>query len=276
MKLSEETMSKPPRRFLVLVVDDDDIVTRYLQASLRSAGWTTIVARNGLEALDLQEREHPDLVILDLMMPSLSGFEVCRLLRDRSQVPIIVLSVRNEPRDKVKALRLGADDYLSKPFALDELTARMTSVLRRARAGVDAPKETQRTVGEMSVNLVTQTIHFMGATSHLTPTEYALLEEFLENQDKVLTHSHLLNRVWGSRHSHAKEYLHVFVNRLRTKIEPSPHNPRFIVTVHGIGYVFTANPATSTTFASGQSVPAMHAVQSGIEASQERNDSVEE
>ncbi|MBN1855584.1 MAG: response regulator transcription factor [Dehalococcoidia bacterium] len=246
-------MTNPSRRFLVLVVDDDDIITRYLQASLRSAGWATVVARNGLEALALQETERPDLVILDLMMPSLNGFEVCRLLRERTHTPIIVLSVCNEPCDKVKALRLGADDYLVKPFSLEELTARMSSVLRRVRAGVDAPIEPRKSLGNLSVDLATQTIHSMDSiSSHLTPTEYALLEEFLDNPDKVLTHSRLLNRVWGSSHSHSKEYLHVFVNRLRGKIEPEPHNPRFIITVHGIGYLFRKEPVEADVQASPQ------------------------
>jgi len=234
----EEAISKPARRFRVLVVDDDDIVTRYLHASLRSAGWAVVVARNGLEALDLHDKEHPDLVILDLMMPSLSGFEVCRLLRERSQVPIIVLSVRNEPCDKVRALRLGADDYLSKPFALEELTARMASVLRRARAGVEPARDTQRTVGDLSIDSVAHTVNLMGTSTRLTPTEYALLEELLNNAGKVLTYTHLLNRVWGSSHSYEREYVHVFVNRLRGKLESDPHNPKFIVTVQGVGYVF--------------------------------------
>jgi two-component system KDP operon response regulator KdpE len=237
METQEGTL-RPSRRFRVLVVDDDDIVTRYLHASLRSAGWGVLVARNGLEALDLHDKEHPDLVILDLMMPSLSGFEVCRLLRERSQVPIIVLSVRSDPCDKVKALRLGADDYLSKPFALEELTARMASVLRRARVGVEPPRDTRHTVGDLSIDSVAHTVNLMGTSTRLTPTEYALLEELLNNAGKVLTYTHLLNRVWGSSHSYEREYVHVFVNRLRSKLEPDPHNPKFIVTVQGVGYVF--------------------------------------
>ncbi len=239
---------KPSRRFRVLVVDDDNIVTRYLQASLRTAGWDVVVAHNGLEALDLHEKESPDIVILDLMMPSLNGFDVCRLLRERSQVPIIVLSVRNDPSDKVKALTIGADDYLTKPFALEELTARMMSVLRRTRAGADSPKEPQRAMGHLSIDSVSHTVHLADATSRLTPTEYALLEEFFDNPGKVLTYSHILSRVWGSSHAYEREYVHVFVNRLRSKLEPDPHNPRFFVTVQGVGYAFrpegTGNPGT--------------------------------
>jgi len=226
------------RRFRALVADDDDIVTRYLSASLRSAGWAVITAKNGIEALDVYEKEHPDIVILDLMMPKLNGFEACRILRERSQVPIIVLSVRNDPSDKVRALGLGADDYLSKPFAIEELKARMTSVLRRARAGVEAPKDSRRVLGDLTLDSASHVVRHAGLSARLTPTEHALLDEFIENAGKVLTHSYLLSRVWGPCHGYDKAYVHVFVNRLRRKIEADPHNPRLILTVQGVGYVF--------------------------------------
>jgi len=226
------------RHFRVLIVDDDSIVTQYLQAGLKKAGWCPTVAQNGSEALDKADNERPDIVILDLMMPNMNGFEVCRFLRERSNVPIIVLSVRNDPSDKVTILGLGADDYVTKPFALEELIARMGAVLRRTRSAATLPQESSRMLGNVILDATTLNMDISGRSTRLTPTEYALMTEFLDNPGKALSHSYLLNRVWGSNCSCRKEYVHVFVNRLRAKIEFDPRHPTVIRTVRRVGYVF--------------------------------------
>lgn len=234
----ENAIRKATRRFRVLVVDDDTIVTQYLEAGLRKAGWSPLIAHSGPEALNKADTEHADIVVLDLMMPGMNGFEVCRILRERSTVPIIVLSVRNDPSDKVTLLSIGADDYLTKPFALEELVARMGAVLRRTRAAATMPEESRRMLGDITLDGTTLSLDVSGRSARLTPTEYALMAEFLDNPGKVLTHSYILSRVWGPNCTYQKEYIHVFVNRLRAKIESDPHNPELVRTVQGVGYVF--------------------------------------
>jgi len=237
-KTYDVTAQKTVRRFRVLVADDDTIVTQYLEAGLRKAGWSPVVAHNGPEALGKADSERPDIVVLDLMMPGMNGFEVCRILRERSSVPIIVLSVRSDPSDKVTLLSLGADDYLTKPFALEELVARMGAVLRRTRTAASVPEESKRMLGDISLDGATLSLDVSGRSARLTPTEYALMAEFIDNPGKVLTHSYILSRVWGPNCAYQKEYVHVFVNRLRAKIEIDPHHPILVRTVQGVGYVF--------------------------------------
>jgi len=236
----QRSESGPARRghFRALIVDDDTIVTQYLQAGLGKAGWTPIVAHSGPEALDKTDCVRPDIIILDLMMPRMNGFEVCRLLRERSHVPIIVLSVRNDTADKVTALSLGADDYLTKPFALEELVARMGAVLRRTRASATLPPDSNRILADVSLDTATLSLVVAGRSTRLTATECAMMTEFMDNPGKVLSHAFLLSRVWGSNASCHKEYVHVFVNRLRSKIETDPARPVIIRTVRGMGYVF--------------------------------------
>ncbi len=184
-------------RSKTLIVDDDPTVIRFLRANLKASGYETYVAANGAEALELIEKEIPDLVILDIMMPRMDGMEVCRRLREWSHIAIIMLSARGDVLDKVRCLELGADDYLTKPFGIEELLARMKAVLRRvgaAKAGSDQPTFT---CDNIQVNFVERRVTIGGHEVKLTPIEYSLLQELVLNANKVLTHRMLLGRVWG-------------------------------------------------------------------------------
>ncbi len=223
----------------ILVVDDEISIVKFLRANLESKGYEVLAAMNGAEALQTFEMELPDLVILDIMMPKMDGFEVCRRLREWSQVPIIMLSARGDEKDKVKCLDLGADDYITKPFGANELTARVGAVLRRTREGATIPTKPFFTSGDLKINFAQRKVSIADKEVKLTPTEYNLLQEFVLNAGKVLTHTHLLNKVWGPEYRDEKEYLHVFIPRLRAKLEPDPTNPKYITTVSGVGYQFT-------------------------------------
>ena len=222
----------------ILVVDDELSVIKFLRANLEARDYEVLVAMDGAEALQTIEMELPDLVILDIMMPKLDGFEVCRRLREWSQIPVIMLSARGDESDKVKCLDLGADDYITKPFGASELIARVKAVLRRTEAATTIPTQPSFTCGDFEINFAQRRVTVAGKEIRLTPTEYTLLQEFALNPGKVLTHTYLLNKVWGSEYREEREYLHVFVRRLRTKLEPVLTNPEYIVTVPGVGYKF--------------------------------------
>jgi len=223
----------------VLIVDDDPGITKLLRASFGDMGYELLVAMDGAEALHTIQRELPDLIILDIKMPEIDGLEVCRQLREWSQIPIIMLSVDSAIEQKVRCLDLGADDYVVKPFSLDELMARIRRVLRRTQAIGTTPGQAVFTVGDLEINFIERRVTSAGNEVKFTPTEYSLLRELVLNIGKVLTHVQLLNRVWGQEYSGETEYLRVFVNRLRTKIEPNPTKPRYIITVPGVGYMFS-------------------------------------
>jgi len=172
------------------------------------------------------------------MMPKMDGFEVCRRLREWSQIPIIMLSARGDEKDKVKCLDLGADDYIVKPFGANELMARVSAVLRRTKTADISPAKSTITSGDLSINFARRQVTRAGMEVKLTPTEYTLLQELAVNSGKVLTHTHLLNKVWGPEYRDEREYLHVFARRLRSKLEPDPNNPTYILTVSGVGYHF--------------------------------------
>lgn len=222
----------------ILVVDDELSIVKFLRANLEARGFEVLAAMNGAEALHVFEMELPDLVVLDIIMPKMDGFEVCRRLREWSQVPIIMLSAKGDESDKVKCLDLGADDYITKPFGKDELIARVRAVMRRTAAAATIPTRPSFACGDLQVNFVRRQVAVAGNEVNLTPTEYALLQEFVLNAGKVLTHTHLLNKVWGPEYRDEREYLHVFVRRLRAKLESDPTNPRYILTVPGVGYRF--------------------------------------
>jgi len=222
----------------VLVVDDELSIIKFLRANLEAKDYKVLAAMDGTEALQVIEMELPDLVILDIMMPKMDGFEVCRRLREWSQIPIIMLSARGDEKDKVKCLELGADDYITKPFGASELTARVSAVLRRTEAATTIPAQPSFTSGDLQVNFVKRQVTIADKEIKLTPTEYNLLQEFVLNAGKVLTHTHLLNKVWGPEYREDRQYLHVFVRRLRDKLEPDPTSPRYIMTVPGVGYQF--------------------------------------
>jgi len=226
------------RKTRILIVDDELSIIKFLRANLKAENYETLTAMDGAEALQITEMELPDLVILDIMMPKMDGFEVCRRLREWSQIPIIMLSARGDESDKVKCLDLGADDYITKPFGASELIARVKAVLRRTEAAGTIPTQPSFTTGDLEINFAKRQVTVAGEEVKLTATEFSLLQELVLNAGKVLTHTHLLNKVWGLEYREERQYLHVFIRRLRTKLEPDPTNPKYIITVPGVGYQF--------------------------------------
>ncbi|HEY1625966.1 MAG TPA: response regulator transcription factor [Streptosporangiaceae bacterium] len=203
-----------------LVVEDDPNIVDLIRANLAVRGFDTVVSVDGGKALQLLETEEPDIVLLDLMLPEVDGFDLCRQIRERSPVAIIVVSARGGERDKVTALHMGADDYMTKPFSIEELLARITATLRRTRP--QAPQEQAAQViaiGDITIDLAGQQVRRRNQPVHLTPTEFALLRELAVNRGKLLTHAHLLRRVWGHGYETETEYLRVYVRRLRAKLE---------------------------------------------------------
>ena len=229
-------MNQQPR---ILVVDDEPQLARVLRTGLKTHGYEVRVAADGVSALETFGDWPPDLVITDLAMPNMGGLELCRRLREVSQLPIIVLSVRGEEKTKVEALDAGADDYVTKPFGMDELLARVRAQLRRAQ--VSAAAEASSAVleeGDFRVELEAHSVTVRGGEVHLTPKEYDLLVYFVRHAGKVLTHRTLLGAVWGGDYTEQGEYLRVFVGQLRKKIEPDPSSPRYILTEPWVGYRF--------------------------------------
>ena len=226
------------RRPRVLIVDDDPVVLKFVKASLQAMDCETLTAMDGAEALGIIERELPDLIILDVRMPKMDGFEVCHRVREWSRIPIIMLSVRSEVSDKVKGLDLGADDYIAKPVGVNELTARVRVILRRTGAANPENLQPSFTSGDFTINFVKRRVTVAGKEVKLTPTEYNLLQELALNEGKVLAHSHLLNKVWGPTCAGERGYLTTFITRLRTKLEADPKNPEYIISVPGVGYKF--------------------------------------
>ncbi len=228
------------RRPCILIVDDNEMIIKFVRANLEAEGWQTVMAMDGDEALQLIQKQLPDLMILDIMMPNVDGFEVLRRLPEGSQIPVIMLSVKEGIADKVKCLNLGADDYITKPFGVDELIARVKAMLRRSKTVGSVPRESSFTSGNLQINFATRRVTVAGSEVRLTPTEYRLLQELVLNAGKVLPHNYLLGRVWGPEYRQEREYLHVFVSHLRAKLEPDPAKPRYILSVPGVGYQFKA------------------------------------
>jgi two-component system, OmpR family, KDP operon response regulator KdpE len=220
----------------ILVVDDESQITRVLRTSLSSHGYDIRVANDGETALEIMKDWTPDLVITDLAMPNMDGLELCRRLRAKTQIPIIVLSVRGEERTKVQALDAGADDYVTKPFGIEELLARVRATFRRTR--VEESDLGPIKVGDFEIDRGARSVAVKGRTVHLTPKEFDLLVYFASHVGKVVTHRALLAAVWGGESTEQVEYLRVFVAQLRKKIEPSPNSPRYLVTDPWVGYRF--------------------------------------
>jgi two-component system KDP operon response regulator KdpE len=223
----------------ILIVDDEPQITRVLRRSLTTHGYDVRVASDGLAALQTFGDWPPDLVVTDLSMPDTDGLQLCRNLRAISQLPIIVLSVRGEERTKVQALDAGADDYVTKPFGMDELLARIRAALRRTQVAKqgDAASPVLE-VGDFRLDLEKRSVAVNGAEVHLTPKEYDLMLYLVGHPGKVLTHRTLLTAIWGGESVEQTEYLRVFVGQLRKKIEPEPSTPRYILTEPWIGYRF--------------------------------------
>jgi two-component system KDP operon response regulator KdpE len=230
-------MNQQPR---ILVVDDESQIARVLRTGLKTHGYDVRVAADGVSALETFSDWHPDLVVTDLSMPNMDGLELCRQLRKLSQLPIIVLSVRGEEKTKVQALDAGADDYITKPFGMEELLARLRAQLRRAMTPVSSEVSTVLEAGDFRIDLEARSVFVREKEVHLTPKEYDLLVHFVRHAGKVLTHSNLLGTVWGGNYTQQGEYLRVFVGQLRKKIEPTPSTPRYILTEPWIGYRFNA------------------------------------
>lgn len=221
----------------ILVVDDEAQLTRVLRTGLRARGYDVRTALDGTTALDVFKEWLPDLVITDLAMPGMDGQELCRQIRAISQIPIIVLSAKGEEKTKIEALDLGADDFITKPFGIDELFARVRAALRRAPAAADSGARVLET-GVFRADLESRRVTVAGREVHLTPKEFDLLIYFIKNAGKVLTHHNLLAAVWGGNYVDQNEYLRVFVGQLRKKLEPESTKPRYILTEPWVGYRF--------------------------------------
>jgi two-component system, OmpR family, KDP operon response regulator KdpE len=234
--------------YTVLVVDDEPPIRRFLRTSLGAAGYRVVAAENAAEASAMLVAESPDVVILDLGLPDKSGLEVITDIRQRSPVPIIVLSARDDERSKVEALDLGADDYVSKPFGMAELIARLRAALRHAfQAQGELPLFAS---GELSVDLVRRHVSRAGREVKLSPKEFDLLKHLVAHAGKVLTHRHLLTQVWGPAQANEVQYLRVFIRGLRQKLEPDPTRPTHILTELGVGYRLQLPPEQRATTAS--------------------------
>jgi two-component system KDP operon response regulator KdpE len=221
----------------VLVVDDDPQIRRVMKATLVGHGYEVIEARTGEEALEKIPGEMPNLVLLDMNMPGMGGLETCRSLRAGSDIPVIILSVRNSEKDKVAALDAGADDYVTKPFSIEELLARIRAALRRS-----APESGPHAFSspELEIDFETRRVRARGRDVRLTPKEFELLRYLVAHAGKPVTHRELLQAVWGPDYGDEPEYLRVFINQVRKKIEPDPAKPRFILTEPWVGYKFVA------------------------------------
>jgi len=233
----------------ILVVDDELSIQRALRRNLSISGYDVLVADNGRQAVEMARQHQPDLILLDLCLPGeFDGLEVCRQLRQSVQIPIIVLSALSEEKQKVQALDLGADDYLTKPFSNDELQARVRACLRRANAAemgngelLGQPEILSSEDGYLLMNVVKRQVRAGEQDVRLTPTEFELLRQLMLYAGKVLTHRSLLRAVWGPEYGEEADYLRVYVRQLRLKVEMEPSRPRYILTEPGIGYVFRGN-----------------------------------
>jgi two-component system, OmpR family, KDP operon response regulator KdpE len=230
-------MNGPPGKGNILVVDDEPQITRVLKTTLSSQGYGVRTASDGDEALQMLKEWTPDLVITDLRMPNLGGLELCRQIRAKSRIPIIVLSVKGEERIKVEALDAGADDYVTKPFGVHELLARVRATLRRASAP-EQPESSVIEAGDFRIDIATRSVRVRDREVHLTPKEFDLLIHLARHAGKVLTHRNLLAAVWGGNSVEQPEYLRVFVGHLRKKLEPDEAAPRYILTEPWVGYRF--------------------------------------
>ncbi len=221
----------------IAVVDDDPLIVRLVRMHLEKAGFRVLTAADGQQGLELIAAEMPDLVILDLMLPKLDGYEVCRRVREFSLVPVIMLTAKGEQVDKLRGFEMGADDYLTKPFSPAELMMRVQAVLRRTQLGGAAGSAGVVTCGDVTVDLVRRKVTARGEPVRLTPTEYKLLHQLITNAGKVLSHADLLTSVWGPEYRDDRDYLWAYMRHLRKKLEPDPDRPTHIHSEAGVGYI---------------------------------------
>ncbi len=220
----------------ILIADDEPKIRMFLRANLKARGYEVYLTQDGIETVEMAARVLPDVIVLDVNMPRMDGIEACRQIREWADMPIIILSVRGDEKDKVRALDEGADDYVTKPFGIEELLARIRVALRRSiGTSIVAPVFT---AGDLEVDLSSRVVKRRGQIVKLTGTEYELLAYLVSNCGKVLTHREILHNVWGTEYGEEIEYVRTFITQLRRKIEDDPSNPRFIVTEPRIGYRF--------------------------------------
>lgn len=224
----------------ILLAEDEVALRDFVSRNLRARGFEVLEASNGLEAMALWERENPHLLILDIMMPRMDGLEVCRRVREHASVPIIVLTALDAESDKVAALDLGADDYLTKPFGVEELLARVRAVLRRTQGEMEPPTGGVKRFGDLEIDLSGHIVRLHGVEVRLSPIEFSLLEQLVTHAGKVVSHRMLLQRIWGPEYGGEAEYLRVYINRLRQKLEQDPAHPRYLLTEPAVGYRFVA------------------------------------
>jgi DNA-binding response OmpR family regulator len=228
----------PGRRELILVVDDEPRMTKFIRMNLELEGYRVVEAHNGLEALEKARTNLPDLIVLDVMMPELNGFDTLEMLREVSSVPVIMLTVRADEEDKVRGLELGADDYVTKPFGAREFVSRVKAVLRRTQGPV-APEEAVLQIDDrLGIDFNSREVIVEGQRIKLRPTEFRLLYHLIENAGWVVPHETLLAKVWGYEYQEEIQYLRLYITYLRQKIEPDPSHPVYILTERGVGYRF--------------------------------------
>jgi two-component system KDP operon response regulator KdpE len=231
------------RKRLILVVDDEPAIVRLVRAELQSEGYAVLATASGEEALARLDEDRPDLVVLDLMMPGMDGFETLRRIRAESQVPVIMLTARAGDADKLKGLQGGADDYLTKPFNPEELSARIAAVLRRSAGGAPVGGRARLRYPGLEIDLERRRVLVAGQECRLSRTEWALLEQLAANAGRVMLHGELLSRIWGPEFRDEVRYLRMWVSRLRAKLEPESEVASLITTFPGIGYRLEAPPS---------------------------------
>jgi len=235
-KVPDSLEQNAPR--LILIVDDEARMRRFIRMNLELEGYQVIEADNGLAALERIRQYTPDLIIMDVMMPQMDGFETLKLLREISTVPVILLTVKDDEEDKIYGLGLGADDYVTKPFSPRELSSRVNAVLRRAEWPAPTPRTVLKIDDRLSVDFNRHQVIVDGERIDLRPTEYRLLNHLIQNAGWVVPHDTLLAKVWGYEYRDETHYLRLYVNYLRKKIEKDPANPEYILTERGVGYRF--------------------------------------
>ncbi|GHO45940.1 response regulator transcription factor [Ktedonospora formicarum] len=236
----------PTKKTTIVTADDDAQLLRLIKRNLEFEEYEVFAASDGEQALQLVEAHAPDVVLLDVMMPKMDGFTACQRIREFSSVPIIIITARGQDRDKVHGLDLGADDYLTKPFSVEELLARVRAVLRRSRLSSHELSQGMRTtvtIGDLTIDFTQHLVRLGQRELALTPIEYRLLAYLAQNVDRIVTHDQLLEHVWGNEYIGESHMLQVNINRLRRKIEPDPTHPRLILTRVGIGYQLVTPPS---------------------------------
>jgi DNA-binding response OmpR family regulator len=231
-------MSEDQSDSKILVVDDDKHIITLLKETLEQEKWQVFAAMDGAEAIHIFNKVAPDMVVLDLMLPDISGEDVCRYIRGKSSVPVLVLSARTNSEAKIECLDIGADDYVTKPFVSRELTARVRALLRRARVTIRETAQPIFTCGDLEINFNARRVTVSDKEVLLTPKEYELLKTLATHHGNAITYDELLSSVWGEKYRGEKGYIHNFISHLRVKIEPDPDNPQYIISSPRFGYYF--------------------------------------